>query len=164
MTSTLGNIVVAFAVLALLMSRQLRARPVREDRSWTGVVIIGVLGIYQVAQFADRHTVAPTAWAITALGLATGVGFGLVRANRMRLWRGSDGLLMRQGSALTAGLWLVGVAVHVGLDVLIDRAAPSAQGLGWASLTLYLAVSLATQRAHLLARAQRLDVPAQIRS
>lgn len=166
---TFSNLVVALAVLAFLLVRQLQPRAVREDRSWTGVAIIAVLGVYQVAQFADRHTVPASAWGVIVLGLATGVGFGLLRANLMHLWRGEDGVLMRQGTAVTAALWLIGAAVHVGLDVVIDRVAPSAHGLGWASLTAYLAVSFATQRVHLLGRTRRLDgaaagLPTQSRS
>jgi hypothetical protein len=71
----------------------------------------------------------------------------------VRLWL-EDGRLLRQGTYLTAALWLAAIAIHLGGDRLI--APHDAARIGAVSLLLYLGVSLATQRAMLGERARRL--------
>jgi len=53
-------------------------------------------------------------------------------------------------------LWVVSIAAHLGYDYLVDGHGAQA-GLGSASLTLYLAVTLVIQSLILNARAQRID-------
>jgi len=56
---------------------------------------------------------------------------------------------------LTALLWIVSLAVHLGYDYLVDGRGAQA-GLGSASLLLYFAVTFTIQRLILQARAQRM--------
>jgi hypothetical protein len=73
----------------------------------------------------------------------------------VRLWV-RDGVVWTQGHALTAALWIVGIAVHIGLDVLARVVAPSADGVNASSVLLFIAVSLGVQGLMTLRRAQTL--------
>jgi hypothetical protein len=55
---------------------------------------------------------------------------------------------------VTAALWIVALAVHLGYDALV--AGPGQDNVGAATIVLYLAVSLAIQRLIVRLRAQRL--------
>ncbi|YAL83589.1 hypothetical protein ACMYYO_01930 [Dermacoccaceae bacterium W4C1] len=153
---TVTNVAIALLVLAVLLRRQLQVRPVRADSKWLGLAIITVLGVAQVQTFAGAHTVPPRAWALTALGLLSGSIFGVARAHLTRLWTSPEGELLRQGNAATVVLWVVGIAVHIGTDLVVDRLDPSAAGVGMAALTLYLAASIAVQRLWTQRRARAL--------
>jgi len=77
--------------------------------------------------------------------------FGAIRGYTIRLWR-EDGVLYRQGNALTVVLWLVAIGVHFGADVLIDHSG-SATGLATTALLLYIAVTFGVQRLVVRSRA-----------
>jgi hypothetical protein len=61
----------------------------------------------------------------------------------------------RQGTWLTAVLWVVSLGVHLGYDYLLEGKGAQA-GLGSASLLLYFGVTYTIQRLILQARAQRI--------
>ncbi len=60
----------------------------------------------------------------------------------MRVWA-ADGWVLRQGNALTMGLWLVSLLVHFAGDAGGEHA--GASGLVGASFLLYLGITLAMQ-------------------
>ena len=147
------NVLVGLVVLAWLVWRQTQRRLVREDRRPVVLLILLVLGILQLSTFLKTSTASATAIVLLlAASLVLAAGFGVVRALSVRLWR-QDGQLWRQGTWLTAVLWLVAFGVHIGLDALFDG---SAHGLGIGSILLYLAVSLGVQRLVVQSRANRL--------
>jgi hypothetical protein len=81
----------------------------------------------------------------------------------VRVWF-DGGLALRQGTWITAVLWIVSLGLHLGYDYLADGKGSEA-GLGTASLTLYFAVTYTIQRLILRAKAQRLAAtPRQDRS
>jgi len=85
---------------------------------------------------------------------------GAIRATTVRVWI-QAGQALRQGSWITAVLWVVSLGVHLGYDYLVDGKGSQA-GLGTASLTLYFAVTYTIQRFILQAKAQRIaDGPHQ---
>ena len=72
----------------------------------------------------------------------------------VRVWI-QAGQALRQGTWITAVLWVASLGVHLGYDYLVDGKGPQS-GLGSASLTLYFAVTYTIQRFILQAKAQRL--------
>jgi hypothetical protein len=66
-----------------------------------------------------------------------------------------NGQTWRQGNILTAALWIVSLAVHLGYDFIVDGRGPLS-GLGNASLLLYFAITYAMQRMIIQSRAQRI--------
>jgi len=67
-----------------------------------------------------------------------------------------DGRAWQQGNWITALLWIIGLAAHLGYDALVYKSS----ALGNVTILLYLAVSLAVQRVILQTRADRLPVEA----
>ena len=152
------NLLIGLAVLALLVYRQLQVRPVRAN--FRLPLILAVIGVIQLSQFLknDHHT--GTVFAALAGSLALAAITGAIRAMTVRVWI-QAGQALRQGSWITAVLWVVSLGVHLGYDYLVDGKGSQA-GLGTASLTLYFAVTYTIQRFILQAKAQRIaDSPHQ---
>jgi hypothetical protein len=72
----------------------------------------------------------------------------------MHIWR-RDGVLMRQGNAVTVVLWVAGLGIHVLADLMINGVDSSASGIGADAILLYLGLALAAQSFATLNRAQR---------
>jgi hypothetical protein len=144
------NIAVTVLVLAFLLSRQLTVRPLRE-RSVIGLVLV-VVGLVEVAQFAGAHPMGAGDIALLVLSLAIGCALAVVRALwTIRLWV-QDGRTMRQGNALTALLWVVSLGQHLAVDKVVLA------GAGTATILLYFGVVLVVQREVLVLRARRTGV------
>lgn len=159
------NILIAAVVLAWVISRQLRARPLKEQRPYSLMIVLAVVGLFQLAQLAGREQVTGAAYAALVAGLVSGAIFGWLRGRHVHLWR-ADGVLTRQGNWLTVALWVVGLAIHVGLDLAGAALSPhngATNSLGTVGIMVYLAVTLAAQRFATLARARNLQwrVPAR---
>jgi len=146
------NILIGLAVLVLILYRQLQARPVRDNMRLP--LILGIIGVIQLAQFLQHRSHGGEVFAALAGSLVVAAIFGAIRAASVRVWvEGGQG--WRQGNWLTALLWIVSLAVHLGYDYLVDGRGAQA-GLGSASLLLYFAVTFTIQRLILQARAQRM--------
>jgi hypothetical protein len=150
-----ANIVIALLVLALILVRQLRKRTVREASPYRIMAILAIIGLVETVQFQKDHTIGGAAWGILVASLAVGAGFGALRGMTVHVWR-EDGVLYRQGNAMTVVLWIVGLGLHIAADVLIGHADASAKGLGDTAILLYLAVTLGAQQFYVLERAQHL--------
>lgn len=151
-----ADLVIGIAVLALVIYRQLAVRRVREN--YRLVLILAVIGVLELSRFLSStgsHLDGKIALALVGSGVLAAV-MGALRALTVRLWRGEDGQLLRKGTWLTAVLWLVAVAAHLGLDALVAGGISGQHGnVGDATIALYLAVSFGFQQAVLLQRAKR---------
>jgi hypothetical protein len=153
--SQVPELLIGIAVLALIMYRNLVARPVRQ-RTQRIFLILGIIGIIETVQYLQKnHVEAAVGVAALAGSLVLAAAFGAIRAATVRVWM-KDGQPWSQGSWITAGLWIVALAAHLGYDALIGTH-KDISGLGSATLVLYLAVSLAVQWLIVSARAARLD-------
>jgi hypothetical protein len=72
----------------------------------------------------------------------------------VRVWV-DGGQAWRQGTWLTAVLWIVSLGAHLSYDYFVDGKG-SQSGLGSASLLLYFGVTFTIQRLILQARARRM--------
>jgi hypothetical protein len=142
MSGTLSA-VVGIAVLVWVVVNQLRARPLRGRRMQIAAVL-GVVGVVQLVSAAGAHPVPALGWVLLLAGLVVGAVLGAIRAGTVRLWV-RDGVVWTQGHAATAALWVLGIVVHVVLDLVARAAAPSAATVDTASILLFVAVSLAVQ-------------------
>ena len=153
-SQTLSYLVIGVAVLGLLIYRQLVARPVRGNQGL--VLILVIIGAIEAVQYIQNRHDGTTTAAIALIGsLILAAVFGAARAATVRIWL-EDGQAWSKGNLLTAALWIVAVAAHLGYDYLIGRH-KSIGDIGNATVLLYLAVSLAVQRVIVTMRAQRLD-------
>ena len=106
-------------------------------------VVIGVIGLFEMFSYAGNHHVSSTAWLWVLGTLVVGaLGLGFLRGLSMRVWSG-NGWVLRQGNAITMGLWLVSLLVHFVGDGGQSHA--GAAGLEGASFLFYLGVTLCVQ-------------------
>lgn len=153
-TQTTYDLIIGAVVLALLVYRQLRARPVSQSRQMLGLVL-AVIGVVETVNYVGKVHAGTTVVAALAGSLVLAAGFGVARAATVRIWL-QDGQPWSQGNWLTAGLWVIAVAAHLGFDALVGSH-KGLSGLGTATIVLYLAVSLLVQYAVVSYRAQRLS-------
>ncbi|KOG87666.1 hypothetical protein [Streptomyces varsoviensis] len=143
-----GAIVIGLVIVALLIRGQLRTRPVHGNGPLLLLGFLGLLGllafVFGVASVVKYHPLGAATIALTAASLAIAAGFGAARARTMRVWQGPEGQALRRGTAVTTALWLVSLAVHIGMDRWIDHTTGVGL-LGASTLYLYLAVTLAVQ-------------------
>jgi hypothetical protein len=152
--------IIGIAVLAFIVYRQLSVRRVRD--SYRLVIILAVIGVLELSRFLGNRNGSHIGDGKIALALALSAilaaGMGVLRAMTVRLWRSGDGQLLRQGSWLTATLWVVAVAAHLALDALVAGGAGDKKGdIGNATIALYLAVSFGVQQMVMLKRAERAE-------
>jgi hypothetical protein len=154
MTSqTLFELLIGVAVLGLLVVRQLRARPVRSNTRV--LLILGVIGVIEAAGFLQKQHATGIVVAALAGSLVLAAVFGVIRAATVKLWL-QDGQPWSKGTVLTAVLWVVALAAHLGYDALLGRH-HQVGSVASATVVLYLAVSFAVQRAVVLMRANQLN-------
>jgi hypothetical protein len=149
--NNITSIVIAVLVLGFVLVRQVQKRSIKEDSKPVLLLILLAVGLVDFVQFVQAHPVNGTGIAMLVASLVAAGVFGAIRAYTIRLWR-EDGVLYRQGNALTILLWLVAIGVHFGADVLIDHSG-SAKGLATTALLLYIAVTFGVQRLVVRSRA-----------
>lgn len=153
--ANLTNLIIGVVVLVLFLSRQLVTR--RLNESYRLSVILGVIGIVEFANFLRGHPNDDGGIAAALAGsLAIAAVSGAVRAPTVRVWR-ENGQLLRKGTWLTAVLWVLSFAAHLGYDDLVAGhiSGKHVGNVGDATVLLYLVVTLTIQRFILLNRASR---------
>jgi hypothetical protein len=152
---TASELIVGVLVLGLLVYRQLRARPLRvNQRLLLILLLLGVIETYTYFQHG-KHSASAAAVALVG-SLVLAAVFGAVRAFTVRIWEQDDQPWV-QGNLLTAALWVVAVAAHLGFDYLVGQHKDIGD-IGNATVVLYLVVSLAVQRVVMTYRAQRMNL------
>jgi hypothetical protein len=149
---TTANLVLGILFLALVIYRQLIARPLRGD--FRLPLILGLFGVIELVDFLKQHHTSTGTLALGLGGsLVLAAVFGAARAVTTKVWV-RNGQAWRKGNVLTAVLWALGLAAHLGFDYLIYKHS----SLGETTILLYLAVSFAVQRVILQFRVDRLPV------
>jgi hypothetical protein len=148
------DIILGLAILALLITRQLQARKV-SAAGLRIIVVLAVIGVLEAGQYLKANHPGAIAYAALGGSLVLAAFFGALRAGTVRLWN-AEGQVWSQGNWLTAVLWVLALAAHLGYDYLI---APGhgKTSIGTATVVLYLAVSFGIQRLIVQWRASRLE-------
>lgn len=131
-------------VVALIVWRQFRIRPVREDAQVAILLGLGVVGVVSMSRTMHGHQMSPEIIAVLVASLVLAAVLGGLRALTIRVWREPGGRAMRQGTAITGALWIVSIAAHLGADLWLDKLSDVA-GLGASSILAYLAITWAVQ-------------------
>lgn len=152
-SQTVLDLVIGLVVLGLLIFRQLQSRPVRGNQRL--LLVLLVVGVIEMSSGLQRVHVGPATVAALAGSLVLAATFGALRAFTVRIWM-QDGQPWVRGGLLTAALWVVALAAHLGYDFLVGQDKTMAQ-LGTATLLLYLVASLGVQRLVVAYRVQRLS-------
>jgi hypothetical protein len=163
MTATTGvDLLISLGVLVFILVRQLQVRPVRSNMRLP--LVLAVIGVIELGQYLQRHHVHDGAViaAVLAGSLILAAATAALRAATVHVWLDA-GQALRQGTWLTAVLWIVSLGLHLGYDYLLEGKGAQA-GLGSASLVLYFAVTYAIQRLILQERARRIPGVSQLDS
>jgi hypothetical protein len=158
-----ANLVIGILVVALVLYRQLAVRRLREN--YRVAIILAVIGVVQFAAFLRGHPSDDGGIAAAVVGsLVIAAVLGGARALTVKVWRGGDGQLLRRGTWLTALLWIVSFAAHLGYDYLVAGHVTGKNGgnVGDATVLLYLVVTLTIQQFLLLRRVARQEATGAI--
>jgi hypothetical protein len=133
------DVLIAFYVL----SRQLRIRLVPRVLSLRLPIVLGIIGLIDLLGYTDNHHVTGADWAWVLATLAVGaLALGAIRAFTVRVWTSNE-WVVRQGTWLTMGLWVLSLALHFVSDV--GAAHDGAGNFEAASFLLYLAITYGVQ-------------------
>jgi hypothetical protein len=158
-SQTVTELLIGVVVLGLLVYRNLIPRPVRQSNQRL-YLVLGVIGLVETVQYLSHHHAGATAVAALAGSLVLAAVFGAIRAATVRVWI-KDGQPWSQGNVLTAGLWVIALAAHLGYDALLSSH-KALSGLGSATVLLYLVVSLVVQWFVVQSRAAKLNPAAPV--
>jgi len=154
-TNVLLYAVIAAYVLYRVVYKQVRGT-LLDRRTLLGLPLVLVaVGTYLAAKALPGASAAE--FGLLAVDLAVLAGLGVLRSTTTTLTE-RDGTTFQKGSAITVGLWVLTVAVRLGL-VALGTALGIAGPLTSASVALTLGVSIAVQNATTYRRIQRRGLP-----
>jgi hypothetical protein len=133
------EILIIVAMVGYAVYQQTQVSEVRGSGRFKLAIIYGIVGI-AVGGFAFPHS--PIALGLLVLGLAMSIVCGLVRGRLTRVWVAADGRVLRQGTALTVGLFLGLVAVKLGIGTFEYFAGIKDAGFGDVMLMIALMVGV----------------------
>lgn len=148
----LANIVIAVAVIGLILYRQMRPTPV--GGSPKTAVILTVIGAVVAVKSLDGTGVGALDLVVLGVSTVVGLAIAVVRGHTVRIYRDpATNTAYGRGTALTAGLWLAGIAAHVGIDLLASA------DVSGSTLLFYLGSVLLVQNLVVTARARHAGLP-----
>lgn len=137
-------------IIIFVIDRQLRPRKIKASQR--PLLVLVLIGVYFTLQAIDNHelslnlvTIAGTLTSLVVLA----IGFGILRAMSCQVWY-QAGIAYRKATWLTILLWLLMILLHGTIDYLTKS--------GSATMFLYLALTLCTQRLVLQARSRKLKI------
>ena len=162
--STVTDIIIALAVLCWIIYRQLTWQLVNPSRLWRMPIIIAIIGVVMLAQTKSLTAVKPVDLLILVGELVLALGLGAVMGTlarfRTRAQRAND-VRQRGGQsvdfdpsvtvtesrtgALGAALWIVLIALRVGIELLTAHYFPSALLASTGSILLVVAANRAAR-------------------
>jgi hypothetical protein len=147
---------IALDVLIALyvLSRQRRIRLVPRVLSLRFPIVLGAIGLIDLLGYTNNHHVTGVdyAWVLATLVVGALI-LGAVRAFTVRVWPSND-WVVRQGTWVTMGLWVLSLALHFVSDV--GAAHSGAGNFEASSFLLYLAVTYGVQNYVVYRRARPL--------
>jgi hypothetical protein len=147
--------VIAAYVLYKVVYKQVRGTLLNRKTLVMMPLILVAVGVYFAATALPGAS--PAELGLLAADLVVLAGLGVLRSTTTTLTE-RDGTTFQKGSAVTVGLWLLTIAVRVGL-VALGTALGVAGPLTSASIALTLGVSIAVQNATTYSRIQRRGLP-----
>lgn len=149
MAQLLLYVVIAAVVVWRVVFRQLRGSMITVSGMVVMPGILLVVGLENCVGVLPAASGAEIAWFGADLAALVVLGFGRAASTRVGT---RDGFAFQKGTSLTLILWLVTVAVRIGLAVLGHSAGSS---LTSASMALSLGLSIGVQNLLIYTRARR---------
>jgi hypothetical protein len=172
--STVTDIIIALAVLCWIIYRQLTWQLVNPSRLWRMPIIIAIIGVAMLTQTNSLTAVKPVDLLILVgelvLALGLGAAMGTLARFRTRAQRASD-VRQRGGvptdfdpsvtvtesrtGGLGAALWIVLIALRVGIELLTTHYFPSALLASTGTILLVVAANRAARALVISVRMER---------
>jgi hypothetical protein len=153
--SAVLNALLVLAAVGWVLYRQTIARPVVARRLMILPGILAVIGVAAVSH-VDNGNLSATAILYLAVDLVASITLGALRGCFVRVFE-RDGVLWRQGGAVTIALWVVSIGIRIVVAVLAANAGVG--NVSSASLELALGVTLLAQNGVVALRGSRLGIP-----
>ncbi|MFE9373939.1 DUF1453 domain-containing protein [Streptomyces sp. NPDC006711] len=148
--SALMNVLLALAAVALILVRQFKPQQVGGSRRWWLLPALLLFFSVRNGGLVDQHHRSGSLVLLGAevlIGVLMGVGWVLTS----KTWTEADGTVWSRGTGATAGIWVLGILVRVGLAGL---GALAGIHLGTGAILLALAASLLVRGGLLMWRTQ----------
>ena len=130
-------------VVALLLFRQRRIRPVPRTLRLRMPIFLGVIGLIEVLAYTGSHHVSSSGlWLVLGVTVVGAAVLGFVRALTVQIWE-SNHWVVRQATGLTMILWVLSLVLHLAIGSGTGQVATA--HLETASFLLYVALTLAAQ-------------------
>ena len=142
--------------VVFMVYRQFASRRVEESRRALvialALVVWGVVSLYRTPFGGARGLT------MLGIGAVAGVTMGVLRGMAMRMWVKEHGVVWQRGGGLLAILWVVSIAVRMGLAYAGAHAGVS-PAASFAEIPVFFGATLAAQNAYVLAKMHaRLDL------
>jgi len=147
--ASLADLLLVAAAVVWILTRQVRAEPVKVRLLVLVPLILGWFGLRAVPEKL-WHT--PADVTLVGVGVVLSLGLGVVRGTTIRVWRETDGRWWRQGSRVTLLLWAALIGVRLVLAA-VDHVTGHPEASGAGIILCSLALSFAGQNAVVLTRA-----------
>jgi hypothetical protein len=147
--------VIAVYVCYKVVYKQVRGTLLSRSTLVVMPLILVAVGTYLAAK--DASGASPAELGLLAADLVVLAGLGVLRSTTTALTE-RDGTTFQKGSVVTVGLWVLTVAVRIGM-IALGTALGVAGPLTSASIALSLGVSIAVQNATTYRRIQRRGLP-----
>jgi hypothetical protein len=148
----LVNALLIVAVVVVVIVRQFRARPISTGRRWWLLPVVLAVVALREPGILDAHHRTEAAL-LLATEMLVGLVMGAAWAWTTRVWTEPDGVVWTRSTKASAIVWLVGIAVRVGLFALGSLVGVHQDS---SALMLGLAVTLLVRAGILVWRAQSL--------
>lgn len=135
------EIVLLVVLVAYAIYRQSQRHEIVGNTRFKLAIVYGIVGLIVGGLHMPDQ---PVEYALLAISILLSVAVGLARGRLTTIWRGEDGLVYAQGTALTIGLFLGMVAVKFGLGTWAYFAGVSDDG-GFGEVLLMIALMVAFQ-------------------
>ena len=149
-TQNLGTLLIGIVVIGYILYRQTQERPVKANPIMLPLILTAI-GVAQTANYLNSvHHVPIGQIAAVLLGFGAAALIAVPRAHSTKVYRNSAGVMVRRGGPLTMALWVVAIAAHIGISLLVpalfgEGLGHGLDGLDGVTLTIYLAISLGVQ-------------------
>ncbi len=145
------NAALVLALVAWVLYRQTIARPVSARSLWLLPGVLVVIGLAAISN-VDHGNLSTTAITYLVLDLVSSVALGALRGCFVKIFE-RDGLMWRQGGAITIALWIVAIGVRVVIAILASTAGVG--NVSDAALEVAFGVSLLAQNGVVALRGTR---------
>jgi hypothetical protein len=137
------NVALVLALVVFILYRQTIARPLSARGIWVLPAILAIVALIGISN-VNKGLLSVTAVTYLGIDVVSSLALGALRGCFMRVFE-RDGVMWRQGNAITVILWIAAIGIRIVLGYFASRAGVG--NVSVAGLELALAAALLGQNA-----------------